>query len=537
MVSASFFFMALSGCNGSPPGTEIDGTEDSGVPSSPLLAAASITVPESPNVRLVKILELTTTEPVTVMVHLSDSAGVTRDLPFGSLDTQHALPLLGLRLEESYVVGVTLTSEGGEGVRVDEVATFTTDPPDNVWPKLEVATALPGEMEPGYTLFGVNAFSSQVGEYLFVMDPEGHVVWYYVADGDVLDARINAAGNLLCLFGADFVELDFLGNELGRWNANGANGGTVVGVTSFHHEANELPNGNLLGLVDRTELHESYPASYNDPTITESAAVLSHDVVEFDRSGNIVRDLPLWDVLDQDRIGYDGLTDDPRDWVHSNAVTFDPSDPDRLLVSLRHQDAIISLDRTTGALRWILGTHANWAPEFDQYLLDPLPGTEWSYHTHGPSYTSEGRIVVFDNGNYRVSPFDGQPVPDEADQYSRLVEYAVDETDMSVEQTWEFRGPNGDALFSFATGSAVFLPQKRTVLGMFGFLNYVNGVANTDVGRGVSAARLIEVNKDTDKVVLDVTFYSDAGDHRPGWHGFRAVRIPSLYMGTTAAGL
>ncbi len=54
----------------------------------------------------------------------------------------------------------------------------------------------------------------------------------------------------------------------------------------------------------------------------------------------------------------------------------DPQD-DSVIVSLRHQYAVIKLDRKTGRLMWILGTPDAWMPPWDRYLLKPEGFLQW----------------------------------------------------------------------------------------------------------------------------------------------------------------
>ena len=123
---------------------------------------------------------------------------------------------------------------------------FSTTGPPTPWPQIDVLTSRPEKMEPGYTLFAMNAYNQNNGSYLTIMDPEGEVVWCYELNGGfALDAHINQAGRVLALLGGDITELDLLGNVLDRWNESGAGGATRVNVASFHHEAYEMPDGNL----------------------------------------------------------------------------------------------------------------------------------------------------------------------------------------------------------------------------------------------------------------------------------------------------
>jgi hypothetical protein len=191
------------------------------------------------------------------------------------------------------------------------------------------------------------------------------------------------------------------------------------------------------------------------------------------------------------------------------------------VVSVRHQDAVIELDRDTGALRWILANPANWSPELDALRLQPVGEPfAWPYHQHAPVLDDDGRLLLFDNGNSRTSPFTGVPEPPLTDLYSRIVEYRIDEDARTVEQLWEFQHPD-EQIWSGACGGAERQPVTGNVLSLWGYVTHVDGYPFPGNAQSV---RLIEFVPETGEVVLDLAFA--AGD--ASWHGYRAHRIPPL---------
>ena len=78
------------------------------------------------------------------------------------------------------------------------------------------------------------------------------------------------------------------------------------------------------------------------------------------------------------------------DWTHVNAVVHDPRD-DSLLVSVRHQDWILKLDRETGDIAWRLGIEGDFT----------LEEGAWFFHQHSPQWQPDGALLVYDNGNNR----------------------------------------------------------------------------------------------------------------------------------------
>jgi hypothetical protein len=253
--------------------------------------------------------------------------------------------------------------------------------------------------------------------------------------------------------------------------------------------------------------------------------------------GEVLRVWPLVDILDPTRIGYDSLNSTPQglDWVHTNAVLHDPSD-DSIIVSVRHQDAVIKFSRSSGDLKWILGPHENWPAAFQPYLLTPV-GTPfaWQYHQHAPMITAEGTLLLFDNGNHRASPFDGTtPLPD-ADSVSRAVEYAIDEAAMEVRQVWQFGDGASPRLYSRFVGDADSLANTGNILVTHGGLGNIDGARTSEIGLGYSATRIMEVTRAAPaEVVFDMLLFNP--DPARAITAYRSDRIASLYPPDIAVG-
>src|SRR4029077_15803913 len=134
------------------------------------------------------------------------------------------------------------------------------------------------------------------------------------------------------------------------------------------HDGVPTPHGTILYLSGASRVVTNFPSSAtnsNAPAATTN--VLYQAVIEMSATNSTL--LNVWhtiDMLDPRRISY--LTFTIRtpmgwDWGHANAVIEDPRD-DSLIVSLRHQNAVIKFARSTGELKWILGPHENWGPAF-----------------------------------------------------------------------------------------------------------------------------------------------------------------------------
>ena len=204
-----------------------------------------------------------------------------------------------------------------------------------------------------------------------------------------------------------------------------------------------MPNGNFLALSAHARDVKDWPASVHEPEKYKADKTIVGDmVVEFTPDGEVVWSWDAFDHLDPYRIGYDALDaywhvrgfPDAGDWTHGNGVTYDESD-DSVLVSLRLQDCILKIDRKSGEIVWILGDHANWSLKLQKKLLTPIgQNFRWPWHMHNPRITSEGTIVLFDNGIYGARPGD-ERIPFHK-SFTRGVEFRVDQDKMTVEQVW-----------------------------------------------------------------------------------------------------
>ena len=254
--------------------------------------------------------------------------------------------------------------------------------------------------------------------------------------------------------------------------------------------------------------------------------------MEFAPDGTVVRQWSLLDALDPYRIGYDSLgtsfwgdtygalgrpDTELADWTHANALAHDARD-DTFVVSARHQDALVKLDRS-GAARWILGPHAGWSDPWRSRLLEPRGDLEWPYHGHGVEVTPDGTILVFDNGNHRATPFD-DPLPAEA-SYSRAVEFDVDEEALSVRQRWVYPPSDAERFYSSFLSDADWLPATGNVLITDG--GRTRTVETADGEPAVRRwARILEVTRDEPAETVFELVIDD--DSPTGWHVYRAER-------------
>ena len=418
-----------------------------------------------------------------------DNGKSRRTIHFNSgRDPAAGLPLVGMRAGTEHKITLTV----GDSDPVD--FRYTTPPlPANStdFPPIKVVTSNPSEMEPGYTFLSVRRtvplrahwatarqlkFEENWG-MIVALDAEGEVVWYYQSDARIAGVHLLANGNLF-FHHVDFrtIEMDICGNVINQFHASRRPGGDVansvaIDADSLHHQPHEMPNGNFLALTANARKIDDYYTDIVDPEAPrKTQRVVGDKIVEFTPTGKIVWDWNTFDYLDTKRVGY-GLLEPywwvrgyPRhlDWTHGNGVAYDAHD-DSVIVSLRHQDAILKIDRSTKEIVWILGDHAGWNSGLEKKLLTRVGDFGWPYHGHNPRITGEGTFIMYDNGIVGAIP----PEPRKPANvcFARGVEFQVDRGKLEVREIWSSATDNPeDRVISWAMGDAHRLPDTGNML-------------------------------------------------------------------------
>ena len=518
----------------------------------PAIGQLTIAEPARPEAPLGVLVAVTTDEPARLSIEIADGTRVDH-IPAGdTYRTEHRVPVVGLRPGRRHEVSFIATDAAGNSDRTPPLI-IETDPLPDDFPPLEVTASQPDRMEPGATLLGVYRWEAngpaQDFGLLLAVDSAGEVVWYYRGDHRTGHAIPLANGNLLYqaapggIWGI-LVEIDLLGNVVRRWHSRAVvdrvpDESILVDVDSLHHDVIELPSGHFATLSTELRTYDDYPTSDRDPDAPRESQDIAGDIiVEFAPDGTIVQRWPLLDLIDPYRIGYDSLgtgfwtgtyralghaEPDIADWAHANALAYDEVD-DAFVVSLRHQDALVKVDRA-GEVRWILGPHTGWNAPWQTELLEPIGDLEWPFHSHGLEVTPDGTLLLFDNGNHRATPFD-EPLPAES-AFSRAVEFDVDDAAMTVRQRWAHAGAGAARFHSSFLSDADWLPETGNILITDGArTREIEGDDGEPVTR--RGARIVEVTRTTPaETVFELVIDDDEGP--TGWHVYRAGRWSAQY--------
>lgn len=194
-----------------------------------------------------------------------------------------------------------------------------------------------------------------------------------------------------------------------------------------HHDAQWLPNGNLLYAalepVDPA-FARRVPGGSGDPEAPMYADVIR----EVDRSGRLVWSWRAVDHLDpQDFPIHPGFGRYHWPLVNGLGVTADGL----VLMSLRTTSGVIGVDRASGGVR-----------------LHVPPDVV--SHQHAPVELPNGRWLIFDNGNFR---------PGAHVAFSRVIE--VDPRDAN-RVVWQYADPTVNLFYTPFMGSAQRLPNGNT---------------------------------------------------------------------------
>jgi hypothetical protein len=323
--------------------------------------------------------------------------------------------LAGMRPSSAYTARHTVETRGGASFDGPDVA-FTTgaaafQPPSAAPLSTPVPTA------DGILLHGV------VNSNSFATDLNGNLVWYG-PPGLTFFTRVVAGGTFLSLFedGAQDAwhqflrEFDLAGVTVAETNAGRVNEQLAAmgrhPITSFHHEAIRLPNGDYLVLAGNERMLTGVQGA-------GSVDILGDVILVLDRNLQVRWFWDAFDWLDPSRRAvldescaypatvacsafYAAKT--ANDWLHGNSLQLAPDG--NILYSVRHQDWVVKIDYRdgagTGRILWRLG-------EGGDFQISGGGAHPWFSHQHDPHFLPDNStFLVFDNGNTRIAKNPGE---------------------------------------------------------------------------------------------------------------------------------
>lgn len=393
----------------------------------------------------------------------------------------------------------------------------------------KVVTAQVDQMEPGLNLVNSPGRNEDDTSCPYMVDADGEIRWILDWQNSKELLHIGAQCGLYRLPNGNFitgdannnqlVEVNLLGAIIHRWDLK------ALGY-SFHHAVIASTNGNyIVSVTKQGALH----ADGKTPRVLDF-------IIEIDsQTGKVVKEGDLSKMLDTNRInaGDSSLPEgnmygqNKSNWLHHNGVT----ETNNGMISTGRWQGVFKHTRNN-ELKWVLSPHKDWRSEYRKFLLQPLdkngqaitdpdvlngitshPDFEWAWGLHCPILMPNGHLLVFDNGfcrNFTPLPLSDNRV------YSRIVEYEVDEKNMTVRQVWQYGKERGRDCYAPAMSGIQYLAKTGNRLFCPGIGNRLN---NEQTG-----GRIIEINPQNGQVVFELEV--EAGTCSSAFH--RADRI-SLY--------
>jgi arylsulfate sulfotransferase len=427
---------------------------------------------------------------------------------FEEISDSLKIPVVGLYPDRVNKVLVTLEYEGG---MLTDTVDVKTKPLASAFPRIEINKLERSKMEPGFHACDFHfANFGKFNSTPFIFDDEGIIRWYLdlsFANEMLSPFQRLSDGTILVVSRHEIYEFDMLGKILKRTEIDDNYG--------MHHDVLELPDGNLLICVGTRDAF----INLDGETIQSD----SDFIILYDRKNSKI--LKEWDLakhLDVSRDDINFLR--PGDWLHMNALAYNEKEQS-IIVSGKNQGLVkISMH---DELNWILAPKKNWNKsgrmgngfETSPFLLTAINKENRAYSNaiqngyksddefdfpwgqHAPKLLPNGNIIVFDNGSHRNF--------NDINNYSRAVEYEINDDKKTVKQIWQYGKERGEEMFSAIVGDVDYLPTTKNILVTSGHISPQNN----------HSGKIIEVNRETAEEVFEATIYykSVRGEKINGW--------------------
>ncbi|MDR1532432.1 MAG: aryl-sulfate sulfotransferase [Clostridiales bacterium] len=364
------------------------------------------------------------------------------------------IPVIGLYAGRGNIV--TLAADYGGGDIETKELTITTEPLPADFQSYSLVTSQPAEMEPGITLF-IPCFEHS---YTALVDSNAEVRGYLtntrMAHGTAVIRLEN--GNYLAT-GDEYRQLPYNMKSLFEFNWLGKIFKEYEVPNGVHHNIRELPNGDFLCVSNN---------AYMFQTGTREDVVIIVDR----ETGGVKKEYDFRGIIDETRDPYHHFHPDVKnvlniDWMHTNTAIYDETG-NAIIVSSPTQSQVISINADTSEINWILGPREGYDSEaarfLKQYLLTPVgAGFEWQWCQHEPEILPDFDsdpdtidLLLFDNGQSKSFTKEGAVLPE--NNYSRGVQFRINQREKTVEQIWEYGKERGSDMYATFLGDADYLP-------------------------------------------------------------------------------
>jgi len=362
------------------------------------------------------------------------------------------------------------------------------DTTENKFPEITATVYDPAALGEGYIYMAVASEVYGVGYYLMILDNDGNPVFERdLVDDYAYDFKVQPNGLMTYAKflkhhsytgGGDVIHM-VMDNSFAVIDSFQMGNGYVAEA----HDFQLLPNGHAL-------LFGYYLTPFDISTVIEGAypnALVSGGVIqELDQDKNVVFQWRTWDYYDFEDYDYGRRAGNQPvvSAFHLNTINLDIDNNLFIATPLW----VKKINRVTGEIMWHLGGNEN---EFTFIGVDSTEGVD-HFGGHAFHRIPNGNVLIYDNGDRNGK------------KSSRVHEYALDETNRTVELIWTYEPEEG--IYGWHRGNAQRLPNGNTVIGWGG-------------SSGKSSIACTEVSPDGEKI-FEVIFDNAYVE------SYRAFRFP-----------
>lgn len=328
---------------------------------------------------------------------------------------EHYFFLWGMRENLDYKIEIYSDEEEPELLATTEFRSGNA--PDHI-PAMYLGDRNLEKTAEGFVLFQYAATSyDHIFPITVMVDTDGEVVWYYEYD----QWYLSALGDVAWDPEKQTILIGLLKD--------------AVAYDSLAEEAIEIDlEGNIVWKSPEIMSYYYGPGSWNhayykmkDGSVTFPQAVYDTCIIG-DRIVNLDADsyAELWSWDYRNYFEKPDCSDNTSgdvwlDWTHTNSVSMFKEDG-IVYINSRNFSTFFKIDMATGAIIWRLGKNGDFT--FVGNSENP-----WFELAHEPEINgvNGNKVIFFDNGTAERG-------------FSRIVEYAIDETNMTAEMTFEFDG-------------------------------------------------------------------------------------------------
>lgn len=274
------------------------------------------------------------------------------------------------------------------------------------------------------------------GTILLITDKDGATKWYSDLPSFGGDFKKQPNGNLTYFNSGNYThyEIDHSYDTVNTYMCGN-------GYSADIHELRVLLNGHAYLIAYDQQVVDM---SQIVPGGQTNAIVTGLIIQEIDENKDVVFQWRSWDHFQITDATHENLLAAQIDYAHGNAIEID--NDSNIIISSRNMDEITKINHETGNIIWRLGGKNN---QFT-FINDSI---KFSYQ-HAIRRIANGNLTLFDNGNYHTP------------QFSRAIEYSIDEVNKTVTKVWEFR--NTPSIYASWGGYVQRLAGGNTLIGWGG---------------------------------------------------------------------